>query len=435
MYIGKASNLKNRLKQYSNKKTESPFLEHLLNEAEILETKTTDSEIEALILESKLIKEKKPKYNIMLRDDKQYFYVGFTKEEFPKILITHGPKAIKRGVARVGAPHRAQIAIEHYGGDERQDPEAPGFIGPFTDGVALKTTLRLLRRIFPYCTCKQKHNNFCLNYHIEKCLGFCCLKQPEANPNFKFSILNEYKKNIKTIKGILYGKKSSVIKNLKKDLKELGRLGKFEEAIKLRDKIEKLEKVFENAKIIQDTSYKIPNTKNILEKLAEIFKLSRTPSRIEAYDISNIQGKNATGAMAVFIKASDPEEKPSASYGASKNEYRKFKIIFKNTPDDIAMLKETLIRRFKHPEWQFPDLIFIDGGIAQLNVAKKAASATPIISLAKGRQEVFSTTLKKPLLMKDLSVEIQNFIRFIDSEAHRSAIAYYRKIHRKAAFK
>ena len=144
LYIGKAKNLKNRLKQYLNSKIHSPFIEQLLNEAKKLETRTTNSEIEALILESKLIKEKRPKYNIMLRDDKQYFYIAFTKEEFPKIFLTH------------------QLLNNEY-------------IGPFTDGVALKTTLRLLRRIFPYCSCKQTHHNLCLNYHIGKCPGYCCL--------------------------------------------------------------------------------------------------------------------------------------------------------------------------------------------------------------------------------------------------------------------
>ena len=402
LYIGKAGNLRNRLRQYLNKKAYSPFLEHLLNEAEKLETKITDSEIEALILESKLIKEKQPKYNIMLRDGKQYFYVVFTNDEFPKVFLTHQPSAV---------PSEA-LAKE----------------GPFTDGVALKTTLRLLRRIFPYCTCKQLHNNFCLNYHIGKCLGYCCLKNNSEFDEQKA----KYNKNIKAIKDILNGKRKSLIKNLKNEMKKLGKEEKFEEAINLRSKIEKLEKVFENAKIIQDSIYQLSSkVNNSLETLKNIFKLIKLPKRIEGYDISNIQGKNAVGAMVVFTHSTNSGQ---AGYRPDKNEYRKFKIIFKKTPDDIAMLKEILTRRFNHPEWPYPDLIFIDGGKGQLNAAKSTIpQKIPIISLAKGKQEIFATTFKKPVPIKKLPPGVQNLILQIDSEAHRFAISYYRKLHRKAA--
>ncbi|OHB22816.1 MAG: hypothetical protein A3I22_00515 [Parcubacteria group bacterium RIFCSPLOWO2_02_FULL_40_12] len=388
LYIGKAANLRNRTRQYLRKKSYPPFMEHMINEAEKIEYKTTDSEIEALILESKLIKEKQPKYNIMLRDDKQYFYVVFTKDEFPKIFLTHR-------------------AVE---------------LGPFTDGTALKTTLRLLRHIFPYCTCKQLHNNFCLNHHIGKCLGYCCLKNPL--PIQKKEALFAYRKNIKAIKKILNGKKNSVIKSLEKEMGRLGEKREFEKAISLRDKIKKIKQVFENAKIIQDSIYQSSlNNTGSLEKLKNIFELPKIPHRIEGYDISNIQGRNAAGSMIVFT-----EGKPD------KNEYRKFKIMAKKTPDDTAMLKEVLTRRFNHPEWSYPDLIFIDGGIAQLNAAVRIIEGElPIISLAKGKQEIFSSTLKKSMPLKNLPNEIKNLILNIDTEAHRFAIGYYRKLHRKTA--
>ena len=401
MYIGKAGNLRNRLKQYLNRKIRSPFIEHLLNEAEKLETRTTNSEIEALILESRLIKEKQPKYNIMLRDDKQYFYVAFTQEKFPKIFLTH------------------QILNEKY-------------IGPFTDGSALKTTLRLLRRIFPYCTCKQLHNNFCLNYHIGKCLGFCCLKNNPELVERTAEQKTKYQKNIKTIKDTLSDKKESLIKKLNKELDQLSKNQEFEKAIELRNKIEKLKRVFENARIINDATYQSDSKiTTSLKTLKNIFKLQKLPKRIEGYDISNIQGKNATGSMVVFTHSTSSGQ---AGYRPDKNEYRKFKIIFKKTPDDIAMLKEILIRRFNHPDWSYPDLIFIDGGRAQLNVAiQTTKSKFPIISLAKGKNEVFSSTLKEPLPIKKLPTEIKNLILQIDSEAHRFAINYYRKLHRKTA--
>ncbi|MEK7659050.1 MAG: GIY-YIG nuclease family protein [Patescibacteria group bacterium] len=394
LYIGKAVNLKNRLKQYLRIKAYVPFSGHLSKEAEKLDTKTTDSEIEALILESSLIKKHRPKYNIRLRDDKQYFFVGFTKEEFPKIFLTHRPQT------------------------EYQYIEVSNFIGPFTDGTALKITLRLLRRAFPYCTCKQKHHNFCLNYHIGKCLGYCCLKIKNQNVKIKITTQNLkiYKKNIKAIKGILTGKKNSIIKELKKELDQLVEKQDFEKAIELRNKVKKLERVFENAKIINRQA----NDANALIELKKIFKLSDAPRRIEGFDISNIQGKNAVGVMIVFTDG-QPD----------KNEYRKFKIRFKKEPNDIAMLKEILTRRFCHPEWPYPDLIFIDGGKGQLNAAKKTTTGAAIISLAKGKNEVFSDILKNPVPIKRLPAPVQNLIKQIDSEAHRFAISYYRKIHRK----
>ncbi len=445
LYIGKAGNLKNRVRQYLRPDPERPFLKHLMNEAEKVDFKTTSSEIEALILESRLIKEKQPKYNVMFRDGKQYFYIGITKDEFPRLFLTHQPykiagKKFKTQKSNFKSnPNVLKLKIENL----NLSYQSIQYIGPFTDGNALKTTLRLLRRVFPYCTClsardpakrdKQKHNNFCLNYHIGKCLGICCLKQQSQNSNFQFSIFNEskkYRKNIKAVKEILSGKKDVLLKSLRKELISLGKNQEFEKAIELRDKIEKLEKIFANAKIIQDAKYGPGTAEAALERLVRIFKLIRLPGRIEGYDISNIQGQNAVGAMVVFV-AGQPD----------KNEYRKFKIYLKEAPDDTAMLKEVLLRRFIHPEWPKPDLIFIDGGKGQLNAAKnaiakpsafaKASADTAIISLAKGKQEVFSTTLKKPVSMKKLPPEVRNLILHIDSEAHRFAISYYRKIHRR----
>src|SRR3989344_6657999 len=176
LYIGKAANLRNRLKQYSNGKALSPFMKNMAKEAGKIEIKNTDSEIEALILESQLIKKHQPKYNIMLRDGKQYFYVGFTVRQFPRIFLTHNPYKVsgKKSKTQItnfkSNSNVLKLKIENLN-LLTLDTE---YIGPFTDGNALKSTLRLLRKIFPYCTCKQKHNNFCLNYHIGKCLGYCC---------------------------------------------------------------------------------------------------------------------------------------------------------------------------------------------------------------------------------------------------------------------
>src|SRR3989344_7977543 len=315
LYIGKALNLKNRLKSYL--KTNNPRLEKMIMESVKIEVTETENEIEALILESQYIKRYKPDFNIMLRDDKQYGFVGFTGEEYSKIFITHQPGSRNSSGLRLGNLSLDKLHLEF------SLPGKPTYIGPFTDIGALKTTLRLLRRIFPYCTCKQTHHNYCLNYHIGKCLGFCCCpKDSPKRPVLSFiegsRRISVYEKNIKAIKDILSGKKYSLIKKIEKEMKMLSSRHEYEKALELQYKIEKLKKIFANAKINRAGSGVMiyhnsqPGT---IELLRKFLNLSSPPRRIEGYDIANIQGKHAVGAMIVFTDG-EPD----------KNEYRKFKI-------------------------------------------------------------------------------------------------------------
>jgi excinuclease ABC subunit C len=444
LYIGKAANLKNRIKSYFDKNLKNSRLQKMIEMSKSIDWQETDSEIEALILESQLIKKYRPAFNVMLRDDKQYFFVEFTKDVFPKVIITHQPTGF----------------IQPKSQKPLLTPKAkPDFIGPFTDGTSLKTALKLLRQIFPYCTCKQKHNNYCLNYHIGNCLGFCCLKEPKVKN--KEEKIEEYMKNIKAIKEVLKGKRASLIKKFENELKVLAKEGKFEQAIKLRDKIEKLKRIFKNAKAISAIKrFELQESQNdnqeeVLEKLKQSLELENLPRRIEGYDVSNIQGKFATGAMVVFTNG-----KPD------KKEYRKFKI--QTAGGDTGMLSEILIRRFNHPEWQYPDLILIDGGRAQLNTAcsvisnffqlqnnltpqtklwqssalkqtrapnYKSQTSIPIIALTKNTKHkgnyILASTKKSAVPLRNLPPEVRNFIIKIDQESHRFAIQYYRILHRK----
>jgi len=392
LYIGKAINIKNRVRSYFSSSPKDNRISTMLNLAMDVDFQKTESDIEALILESKLIKELKPKFNIMMRDDKRYFYVVFTKDIFPKILLTHQPKDY-------GLPEKSK-----------------NIIGPFTDGKAIKSTFNILRKIFPYCTCLRNHNRHCLNYHIGNCLGFCCLKETSGKEADK----KEYGKNIKILKDILRGERATVIKNLKSDIEKLKLKEGPSKTKKIENQIKYIEKIFKNAQIIQN----IKSHFDALGLLGDIFELAETPNRIEGYDISNIQGSNAVGSMIVFTNG-EPD----------KSQYRKFKIKIKKTPDDTAMLREVIQRRQNHPEWPRPDLIFIDGGKGQINAVNKIIkNKIPIISLGKGKQEVFSTTKRQVFHMKDLPNEIKNLIYHIDAEAHRFAINYYRKLHRKSNF-
>lgn len=402
IYIGKAANLKSRLLSYFDKQEKPLKVRQILDRATSVDWQETDSEIEALILESQLIKKSRPEFNILMRDDKQYFYVVITKEVFSKTIITHRPDFISK---KIGLPVKT-LAKE----------------GPFTDGGALRTTLRLLRKVFPYCNCKQKHNNYCLNYHIGNCPGFCCLKPRENDLRFTNKELRMYEENIKAIKSILSGKRKLLIKKLQKEMRAAAAKHDFKKAVEIRDQIAKLEKTFENARVINQMSKRGQG----LVELKSLFGLDNAPARIEAYDISNIQGRFAVGSMVVFENGQ-----------SNKGEYKKFKITTDVKADDTGMIKEVLRRRFKHTEWQYPDLVLIDGGRAQIGVAiiviKEFGLKIPVIGLTKDARHkghhIFSGCAKKSIQLSEIPEPVKNLILQIDDEAHRFAISYYRKLH------
>lgn len=405
LYIGKAKNLTNRVKSYFYG-SKVPMIAKMLEQANSLTWHETLSEIEALILESQHIKKYRPPFNTLLRDDKQYFYVGLTREQFPHLFVTHQPEKLQlknRG-----------LKME--------------FIGPFTDGSALKLALKNLRVIFPYCTCKQAHLNYCLNYHIGNCPGYCCLK----NPQLSRPRITGYRKNIKNIRDILNGKKKAVITRLINRLREeenLEDLENFENISRLRTRISKLQKFFLNTKIINNTN----ESHKLLLDIRKCLLLTDLPVRIEGYDISNISGLFATGAMVTFINGQ-----------SDKNEYRKFKIrsiASSSLPDQLAgdtgMLRGIIERRFKHKEWQFPDLILVDGGKGQVNsatsVLKKMSINIPVAGIIKNEKHFGERLLlgkqNKIINLETLPTAVKNLLLQIDSEAHRFAIQYYRKRH------
>lgn len=393
LYIGKATNLRKRVKDHFQR---PGFKESLwLDKTAKVGSLKTDSEIEALLLEAQLIKKHRPTYNKMWRDDKNYFYIGITREKFPRVFVTHQIKKIKN----------------------QNEKRKTIFIGPFIDGRALKRTLGTLRKIFPYYTTKKHPKLACPWCHLDLC--------PGPNPDKK-----AYQKNIRQLKDVLQGKRKQVLTILKKEMKQAARDKAFERAAERRDKIFSLEKVITNARVLKS---ELPSRKEAAElgrllKATLDLKGKEKPLRLEAYDVSNIQGKEATGSMVVFV-----EGQPA------KDLYRKFKITIEGRPNDVAMIRETLKRRLQHPEWGWPDLILIDGGKAQLSGAMaelkthnlKAKTQISVMALAKRRNELFFPARKNPLLLKDLPEEAANLILHLRDEAHRFAIGYHRKLREK----
>lgn len=409
LYIGKAINIRRRVKNHFKKENYRDNL--FMNDVNEIGYIVCESEIEALILEATLIKKYQPKYNIVWRDDKNFFFVGVTKEKLPQIFITHQPEK-KESANWWPAGRRKKAKIE--------------FIGPFVEGKSLKRTLKILRKIFPYYTTKKHKKTACAWCHLKLC--------PGPNPDQK-----EYQKNIKNLVAVLKGRKKTVLRSFKKKMRSASETQDYEKAANVRNKIKSLEIILSHAKIFERERKKRNNWKKTQKILKKILKIKKRLYRIEAYDISNIQGQKATGSMATFILGE-----------ADKSLYRKFKIKISGKPNDTAMIKEVLDRRLKHPEWNFPDIILVDGGIAQLNAAIKAKNQyldtllfspkqnsknrelqiknIKIISLAKRKNQLYIEGRKKPLLLEKLPRAISNLILQLRDEAHRFAITYHKKL-------
>jgi excinuclease ABC subunit C len=235
-------------------------------------------------------------------------------------------------------------------------------------------------------------------------------------------IKKECQRNAENVFKIIQGKKKEVLKRLKKEMKEAAKKEDFERAAKIRDQIFSLERVLEHGKILEkEIKIEVP-WKKIEERLKKILGLEKV-SRIEAFDVSQIQGNFAVGSMVTFVNGI-PE----------KNFYRRFKIKLTKKPSDVDMIREILERRLNHKEWGFPDLILIDGGKAQLNTALKAKnskSKAKVIALAKKENRLFIEGEEKPILLKKMPREIFNLILNLDHEAHRFAISYHQKLREK----
>ncbi|MFH0739783.1 MAG: UvrB/UvrC motif-containing protein [bacterium] len=411
LYIGKAISIKNRVKNHISQPT---FKDNIfVPQTQKIGFVATGSEIEALILEANLIKKYQPKYNTAWRDGKSHNFVFITKEEFPRVFIGHQKK---EGVILSGA--------KDLGRDSSASPQNDklNIIGPFIDSGALKQTLRILRRIFPYRTCRILPKKACLYKDLNLCPAPC---ESYSNP----IAASLQQSGCGNLIAILQGKKNSVIKNLQKEMQRASKQQDFEKAKAFRDQIFALENVFSHSHILEKEKFSGALGSANLQAFQEMLGIKNKIKRIEGYDISNIHGQEATGSMVVFEGGQ-----------ANKNEYRKFKIKITGKPNDTAMLKEVISRRLKHKEWPMPQVMLIDGGKAQLNAAierfmiydSEFMNKTKIVSLAKRNNELFIEGKNKPVFLKDLPQDISNLILQIRDESHRFAISYHKKLRSKS---
>ena len=509
IYVGKAKNLQNRVKSYfMNIKSHNAKTLELVKNIKDIEFFICKTEVEALILENNLIKKNMPKYNILLKDEKTYPYIKFTKEKFPKIEVVRSTRKLN---------------------------ENAKYFGPYPMGIYF--ALKSLIKIFPVRDCARNMDKVtkpCLKYHMKTCPAPCKFK----------NISSEYNTNVKNFQNFLSGNCDEVLKRLENKMNELSQNMEFERAIVEREKItvlkkmlqtqiieysreidedifvftQKLENIFlcvlnvrdgkiigknhivikevagnqENIferlitayyekrnipkNIISDEKYlekeelikewaKIEKKKeikmyfpkiqsrrkqllemgylNLDEEVEKFFRkkrlvregllnlkrklrLKKMPHRIECFDISNIQGVDAVAAMTVAI---DGEVTPK--------EYRHFKITVKDTPDDFAMMREALTRRYsKLGVEELPDLILIDGGKGQLGIAVdvleklKKFEYLDIISIAKREEEIFKSYESEPYIFEK-SDETLKILQRLRDESHRFGITHHRKLRSK----
>ncbi|MDD3710984.1 MAG: GIY-YIG nuclease family protein [Patescibacteria group bacterium] len=349
LYVGRATSLKSRLSQYFLSNTDLRIKE-MVARAKKIKTIETPTLLEAIILEAKYIKKYWPKYNIKDRDDRSFIYIIIPKKDFSSPLTIRGKDLAK------------------YFPDENE------IFGPYQSLTLIKNALRIIRRIFPYSTCKVNSGKACFDYQVGLCPGSC----------LGLIDKKEYKKNIKNISLLLSGKKEFLLKKLSRENPDQARALKH----------------------LQDVS--------LLEREGMISKIGF--NRIEAYDISHFSGREAYGSMVVFSSFGEPEKK----------EYRLFKIKNEFLSDDLRSLEEVLQRRLEHREWPLADLFLIDGGRPQLGFLQKTFKKYKIenvVGLSKlaGDELVFLRGSKFDNNFKNKVLSIKNILLQARDEAHRFA--------------
>ena len=398
IYVGKAAVLKNRVRQYFQNTEKDPKTAALVAEIADTDWIVVETEMDALFLESEMIKRYMPQWNILLRDDKTVSYVRINmKDEIPYVSTTRNPL-----------------------------DDGATYIGPFYAKNTILKALRILRKIFPFYE-KPYDGKKTLNTDLSLTPG---IEIGKITPK-------EYKKNLHNLIRYLNGDRKKLILDLEKQMKTAAALHDFEEAAKLRDEYFGL-KGLKRKIIFSDKEFLDLSSDKALLELKQLLNLQDPPRRIEGYDISHISGTNTVASMVVFQN------------GASdRTAYRKFKIRSSKN-DDTASMYEVIFRRLKHQEWPFPDLIILDGASPQLSavLGLLSAASIPVIGRNKSGDHTRNADVNLiiPIKQPDGQYLFQSkiysndshlarLITRIDEESHRFAITYHRQLRSKNLFK
>jgi excinuclease ABC subunit C len=390
IYVGKAAVLKNRVSSYfQNTKNRDPKTTLLVADIADTDWVTVASEVEALFLESEMIKRYRPKYNIDLKDDKHWNYIKIGTQEYPVFSYVRRPL-----------------------------DDSATYIGPFTSADAMKRAMKFLRRIFPYVTHDPLPHRACLQAH----LGLC------PNPEESAITPAEYKSHIRQLLMYIKGQKDKLLREIEREMQRAAKAKNFEVAARARDQLRDLQALGKQM-IFGDKELFDLTLDQALVGLSERLGLKGIPRRIEAYDISHMQGTDNVASMVVFTDGVP-----------NRDEYRRFKMRLKGN-DDFAHMREVISRRFRGKsleQWPKPDLILIDGGKGQLasalSVLEEQGIGIPAIGLAKREEEIIrrvdhipaqtrSSIYETILLPK--SSHVLQLLQRVRDEAHRFAVTYH----------
>lgn len=401
IYVGKAKNLRNRAGHYFTKAAAEDHrtcdLVKLIADIDFL---SADSEVDALLLEARLVKDIQPRFNVDLKDDKSFPYLQIRmREDFPRVEFTRAPK--RRGVK---------------------------LYGPFTSAKTLRQAMQVLQRIFQFRTCsldiRQDDPRWrwfrpCLLHSIRQCTAPC---------NFRVT-REEYRKQIRSLRMVMEGHKEKLIHEMEAEMQLASTALQFEKAARLRDDIEALRKLGQRGDVNKDVQPEVfpIDPKRGLLGLRKVLGLEKTPRTIEGVDIAHLGGEDMVASLVNFIDGLP-----------FKPGYRRYKIKSVVGVDDFASIREVVTRRFRRlsqEEEVFPDILLIDGGKGQLNAALEAFRMLHIeppclLSLAKREEEVYRPGEEEPLKLSRHSAALR-LLQYVRDEAHRFAQHYHHILRRR----
>ncbi|MEI7683736.1 MAG: excinuclease ABC subunit UvrC [Planctomycetota bacterium] len=406
LYVGKAKNLRNRASHYFTKAgAEDPRTADLVKLIADIDFLPAETEVDALLMEARLVKDIQPRFNIELKDNKSFPYIQIRiREDFPRVEFTRSPR--RKGVK---------------------------LYGPFTSAKTLRAALQVLQRIFQFRTCgldiaagdaRWRWFRPCILANIRQCTAPCNLRVTKE----------EYRKQIRGLRLVLEGKKSRLIRELKAEMQEASAKMLFEKAGRLRDEINSLQDLSLRGDVDKDVQPEVfqIEPKKGLAGLRKILGLAHMPRTIEGIDIAHLGGDETVASLVSFIDGLP-----------FKTGYRRYRIRTVEGVDDFASIREVVSRRYRDAKIKgsyeedqiFPDIVLIDGGKGQLNAAidvfRFLGKDPPcLISLAKREEEIYRPGDAEPIRLSRHSAALR-LLQYVRDEAHRFAQHYHHLLRRK----
>jgi len=407
LYIGKAANLRSRAASYFQpsadiESTRGPKIVEMLRKVAEVDFLETQSEVDALLQEARLIKDIRPPYNSDLTDDKSFPYLEITlRDDYPGVYITRRPS------------------------------EKSKLFGPFAGVSDLRSTLVILQKIFKFRTCnleldesddRRKFFRPCILYSIKQCTAPCA----------DYISKKDYRKNIADLIKFLNSKRTTLLRQLNQQMETAAKAMNYETAAMYRDRIRLIENLDKRGSLEENVQPEVffTDPTESLEKLQKLLGSANQIRIIEGFDIAHLGGSETVGSLVRFI-----DGKPF------KAGYRRYKIKTVKGVDDYACLKEVLLRRFFHAaagEELWPDLVLIDGGLGQLHAAEDAFKELKVVppvlaSLAKKEEIIFVSGKDEPLKLP-ANNPAKKLLQYVRDESHRFAQHYHHLLRKKKMF-